>query len=280
MKIQSIGNFLPVSRKNITSPHFNRINQSRDVVSFTSKKDNTIRLGLFGYLKHVFHKEEIPQISCMTPAKRSLEELSDEEIKSEKIKEFVGLTLAGFSDLEVLGKNNQRELNSMLRLGADNFYEGVVEYNSQDRININFGDMNEELDIPKAINVWEDGQYAYTYEIFEKEPLKYRVTIFADKLQTTMEGIDKDLTRFLQYDKSNRIVKEYSPTPNGFRYLYGQKKSAEKVEILKRLYFDFENIAGCIYAEGTDEGIELYCYDVENDLWEPKYLLEVEEEPT
>ncbi len=278
MKIQSIGTYLPASKLNTPSHNYKTINRNKDIISFKAENNDKRKFGFRDYLKGIFNKKTIPQVACIKSTKRNLEDLSDEEIKSEKIKEFVGLTLASYSDFGILGKNNQREINSMLRVGADNFYEGSVEYNTEDGINITFGEMNQELGIPKMINVWEGGQYAYTYDIFEKEPLKYSVTVFADKLQTVMEGEGKELTRFLQYDRSNKIVKEYTLSPGGFRYLYGLKKNGDEVQILKRLYFDFEDIAGCIYAEATDDGIVMHCYDIENDLWEPKYLLEADEE--
>ncbi len=277
MKIQKINCYHLANVRNAQSPQCNPLKYQKDEICFKGSENKSQKFGLFDRLKYAFKREELPQVACFQK-KLHPSELSDEENKSEEIKVFVGTTIASYSGLGILGKANIKEINSMLRVGAENFYEGTIPYNSQNGINITFGEVDSELEIPRTINVWENGQYAYTYEIFQKEPeLKYEVTIYADNLKTIEQGTDSKLNGFWQYDKKNSTVKEFTVTENGFNYLYGIKKDSSNVQILKRLYFDFTDINGCMYAEASGDELLLYNYDIENDIWENTHTIEFEE---
>ena len=98
-------------------------------------------------------------------------------------------------------------------------------------------------------------------------------------INTVHNAVGTHINSFTQLDTKNSKVKQLDLTETGFNYLYGRTfDDTQDVEIIKRLYFDFNDINGCIYAEETDEGLALFMYDHSNDLWEQTHIITFEEE--
>lgn len=259
-------------------------NQSRPlkITSYPAFKgqDNVERPqkeSLLDKIKSAFKRPIIPQIACYTPRKDQ-SNLNDEELYSEKIKHFTGETVASYAKFKKIGKENHKELKTMLSVGKRNGFRGTIRYD--DTKTIIFNKIDENLGIPSSISVWENGKFVYSYKIKENNPeLKYHLFEVNGDITTEYEGIGDKINSLIQYDKASSIIKQIDETEAGFNYLYGIKdKNSDNIQILKRLYFDFENIEGCIYGEGQENSVALFMYDAKNDLWENRYIIDIDGE--
>ena len=275
MKINSINIYNLKNQTNFQKSYAQYPQYKQDSVTFKGNEEPK-KTGFLNSLKKLFNGTSTPQIACYTP-RENVSNLNEDEIKSETIKKFVGETIASYNGLIKQGKLTNEEIQEMLKLGKIQGYQGTVKYNQTDNANIIFGKINPETNLPSTISLWKNGEFMYSYEILSTNPIKYKLNIQDNGIDTIQEGIGNTITTLSQHDKKFKTIKQFDTTQGGFNYLYGKTKEDGFVEIKKRLYFDFYDIKGCMYGEGTQEGIPLYMYNQEQDLWEEKYLIEFED---
>ena len=273
MKIQQIN--LYTYRNNYQYKNNKQLTRNQNQLYFKGNEQPK-KSGLFNSIKKFIKGENIPQVACYTRRENPVD-LSEDEIKSENIKKFVGETIASYNTIIEKGKSAHKEIKEILKMGRNQDYKGTLKYNPNDNANVTFGAINPETNLPSTISMWKDGEFMYSYEILSDNPIEYKLSVIDKGIDTIQEGIGDRITMLQQTDSNFNLVKQFDRTENGFNYLYGRIKDDGNVEIKKRLYFDFGSIKGCIYGEGTQEGIPLYLYNQEEDLWEQKFLIEFEE---
>ena len=276
MKIEKINTFNHLNQRKIKNNYIYHLEYKIDKVSFCAN-DKPKKTDFLNKLKKFLKGENIPQVACYIPREDS-GNLSEDEIKSEQIKKFVGETIASYHSVSEKGKEAYSEIQEILKMGQKQNYQGTLKYNPDDNANVTFGKINSETNLPSAISIWRNGEFMYSYEILSINPIEYRLSIQDKDVDTVQEGIKDRVTSIIQQDKKYKLIKQFDTTECGFKYLFGRIKDDDFIEIKKRLYFDFKDIKGCMYGEGTPEGIPLYMYNQGEDLWEQVSLIEFEEE--
>ena len=275
MKIQNINPYKPQAITKSTAKNHKKAIYKHDEVSFNGNKTPK-NSGFFNSVKKFFKGETIPQIACYTQ-RENLVDLSDEEIKSENIKKIVGEVIKSYHTILKKGISTHSEIKEILKMGSAQGYKGTLKYNPSDNANVTFGDINPKTNLPTNILMWKNGEFIYSYEILNANPIEYKLNVSDHGINTVQEGIGDEIITLQQHDLKFHLVKQFDKTERGFNYLFGHVKDDEHVDIKKRLYFDFYDINGCLYGEGTPEGIPLYMYNKEQDLWEQQALIEFEE---
>ena len=278
MRIEKINNYNILKLQNNKRCQKNILNKKCTDTVFFMGNDKKPKQGIFTKLVNKFSKNHIAEIACYMP-REDRTNLTPEEEKSEEIKNFIANTINSYDFLQERGKSVYKELSIILAQGAKQNYKGTIVYNSEDNTNVTFSEINPDTKVPYEAIIWKNGQYYYSYKIEEKEPqLKYTIEVPDKNVNTTHNAVGIHINSFTQLDTKNSKVKQLDLTETGFNYLYGRTfDDTQDVEIIKRLYFDFNDINGCIYAEGTDEGIALFMYDHSKDLWEQTHIITFEE---
>ncbi len=274
MKIQNITSFsirnnTRIADKKYTTPSFKN---KYDQISFSGNNKG----GIFNAIKKLINGTSIPQVACYIP-RENTDNLSSDEIKSEKIKKMVGETVASYHTVNKKGKSAHSEIKEILKMGRSQNYKGTLDYNPDDRANVVFGQINPDTNLPSTISMWKEGEFMYSYDILSADPIEYELTVLDNGVDTIQHGIGDTVDLIQQKDLKFHLFKQFEKTQNGFTYSYGHLADEENAQIEKKLFFDFYDIRGCVYAQSTDEGVNFYTYNQEQDLWEIKRCIKFED---
>ena len=199
------------------------------------------------------------------------EDLPDKQIvESRAIASLCAKYKDNFEELNKSGKYYWQELKLLVKLGSKNGWHSTP-YSKTPNSTITFGPIDEFIEIPSTMCIWEQGNPSMQYEVLTKDPrYMYKITDMAIKNKKTIYYFLED--RFIscsEFDLRTNKAKRFVATQEGFVFQEGiMKPDNEQVKIETECNYDYKDPTNRLYAQRNRKGErEAYRYDFNKKMW-------------
>ena len=198
--------------------------------------------------------------------------------ESDDINDILKSAINGDKGLKYAGKTFLKHLNILLKKGKEQDYKGHLYFTDKKlgKNLVTFGDIDNELQMPTNVNVWQNGKLKSVYEIECYTPQSiFTVTTYADNRESFFRFINDKCLCFQSLD-NNDMFSMWYPAENGFCQQQSKKVNDKDALLYYELYWDYKNPENSYFLQNTNTDAIRYGYDKKQKFWYEKEIIPYE----